>query len=47
MADWRVAREEMVARVRGLGGIGEEVAGALRAVPRHLFLPRVPPETGW
>ncbi|MEU9834529.1 methyltransferase, FxLD system [Streptosporangium sp. NPDC048047] len=47
MADWRVAREEMVARVRGRGGIGEEVAGALRAVPRHLFLPGVPPETAY
>ncbi|MGV9324808.1 methyltransferase, FxLD system [Streptosporangium sandarakinum] len=43
MADWRALREEMVARVRGRGGIGEEVAGALRAVPRHLFLPEVPP----
>ncbi|MEU6742302.1 methyltransferase, FxLD system [Streptosporangium sandarakinum] len=43
MADWHALREEMVARVRGRGGIGEEVAGALRAVPRHLFLPEVPP----
>lgn len=43
MADWHALREEMVARVRGRGGIGEEVTGALRAVPRHLFLPEVPP----
>ncbi|MDP9866586.1 MULTISPECIES: methyltransferase, FxLD system [Streptosporangium] len=46
MTDWRELREELVAQVCERG-ISRAVAGALRAVPRHVFLPEVPPHTAY
>ncbi|GAA2910801.1 hypothetical protein GCM10010517_77310 [Streptosporangium fragile] len=43
MAEWHALREELVARVR-TRGISEAVTDALRAVPRHVFLPELPAE---
>jgi protein-L-isoaspartate(D-aspartate) O-methyltransferase len=44
MAEWQALREELVAQVRARG-IGGSVADAFRMVPRHVFLPDLPPET--
>ncbi|MBB2911854.1 protein-L-isoaspartate(D-aspartate) O-methyltransferase [Streptosporangium becharense] len=44
MAEWHALREELVARVR-TRGVSEAVTGALRAVPRHVFLPGLPAES--
>ncbi|HEV2784626.1 MAG TPA: methyltransferase, FxLD system [Actinophytocola sp.] len=38
-------RAELVARIRDRATIGESVADALRTVPRHVFLPHLPPES--
>ncbi|NUP76769.1 MAG: methyltransferase, FxLD system [Nonomuraea sp.] len=40
-------REAMVARLRERQEIGDDVAGALLAVPRHVFLPEVDPECAY
>ncbi|MFI6454233.1 methyltransferase, FxLD system [Streptosporangium amethystogenes] len=44
MAQWHALREELVSQVR-TRGISEVVTRALRAVPRHVFLPDLPAET--
>lgn len=44
MAEWHALREELVSQVR-TRGISEVVTDALRAVPRHVFLPDLPAET--
>ena len=42
--DVAVLREAMVAHVRArVGATSEPVVAALRTVPRHLFLPGLPP----
>ena len=41
-------RERLVAEVLATGGIGDDrIARALREVPRHLFLPHLPPEEAY
>ena len=41
-------RERLVAEVLQTSGIGDErIAAALRDVPRHLFLPHLPPEDAY
>ncbi|MEV4804679.1 methyltransferase domain-containing protein [Nonomuraea sp. NPDC049421] len=40
-------RESMVTRLTERQEVGERVAAAMRAVPRHLFLPHIPPEDAY
>ncbi|MET8868385.1 methyltransferase domain-containing protein [Nonomuraea sp. NPDC004580] len=40
-------RESMVTRLTERQEVGERVAAAMRAVPRHLFVPHVPPEDAY
>ncbi|GAB2923048.1 methyltransferase domain-containing protein [Nonomuraea fastidiosa] len=40
-------RESMVAKLTEQQEVGERVAAAMRAVPRHLFVPHVPPEEAY
>ena len=41
-------RERLVAEVQATSGIRDErIAAALRDVPRHLFLPHLPPEDAY
>ncbi|MDP9841126.1 methyltransferase, FxLD system [Streptosporangium lutulentum] len=44
MVEWQEPREELVAQMR-TRGISRIVADAFRTVPRHVFLPDLPPET--
>ncbi|MFI6507677.1 methyltransferase, FxLD system [Streptosporangium sp. NPDC050855] len=44
MAEWHALREDLVSQVR-VRGISDAVTGALRTVPRHVFLPDLPAET--
>jgi hypothetical protein len=46
--DLTALREKLVEDLRELAGtISGAVVGALRSVPRHVFVPEVPPETAY
>ncbi|GAA5072773.1 protein-L-isoaspartate(D-aspartate) O-methyltransferase [Thermocatellispora tengchongensis] len=47
MTDADTLRANMVARLQAAHGFGEPVAAAMRAVPRHLFVPGTPVEPAY